>query len=176
MKTTRIIALTLMAAACSVALAYAAHKPAKPVVQPAPAAEAPVDPAYMWDLGDLYASPEAWTAERDRVKAVIDGLGQYKGTLGKSAKDMLAALNAFSDVQRATTRMSAYAGLKADEDVRIAGNQERNQLAASLSTAFNEKTAWVTPEILAIGADKVMAFEKAEPDLARRFGFQLDNI
>ncbi len=176
MKTTRIIALTLIAAACSVALAYAAKTHTKPVILPTPAAAAPVEPAYMWDLSDLYASPEAWTAERDRVKGVIDGLEQYKGTLGKSAKDMLTALSVFSDVQRAATRLSAYAGLKADEDVRIAVNQERNELASSLSTAFGEKTAWLTPEILAIGADKVAAFEKAEPELARRFGFELDNI
>ncbi len=174
MKTTRIAAAVLMMTACGFAMALA--KPAAKPATPPPAA-APVDPAYMWDLGDLYPSPEAWTAERDRVKAEVEGLDKYKGTLGKSAKDMLAALSAFSDAQRARRRgLAVYAGLKADEDVRIAVNQERNQLAASLQTLFNEKTSWVTPEILAIGADKVHAFEKDEPELGRRFGFYLDNI
>jgi oligoendopeptidase F len=158
MKTTRIAALALLAAACSAALAMAATRPAKPATPP-PAAEAPVDPAYMWDLSDLYPSAEAWTAEHDRVKAVTGALDKYKGTLGNSAKDMLAALGAFSDVQRADTRLSVYAGLKADEDVRIAANQERQQLAASLGTLYNEKTSWVTPELLAVGADKVHKFE-----------------
>ncbi|MBS0472755.1 MAG: oligoendopeptidase F family protein [Proteobacteria bacterium] len=140
------------------------------------AAPAPVDPAYMWDLSDLYPSPEAWTAERDRVKAEMDGFSKYKGTLGKSAKDLLAALSAMSDARRAIQRLSAYSGLKADEDVRVAANQERNQLAAALGTQFGVETAWVTPEILAIGGDKIHQFEAAEPDLARRFGFYLDNI
>ncbi|HEX4293602.1 MAG TPA: M3 family oligoendopeptidase [Rhizomicrobium sp.] len=167
MKSTRIAALALMATACSFAFAVAATTPAAP--------QAPVDPAYMWDLGDLYASPEAWTAEHDRVKTVIDGLDKYEGTLGKSAKDMLAALSAFSDAQRAITRLSTYAGLKADEDVRIAVNQERQQLAATLATALGEKTAWATPEILKIGAAKVAKFEKDSPELAHRFGFLLDN-
>jgi oligoendopeptidase F len=130
----------------------------------------------MWDLSDLYPSAEAWTAERDRVKAAIDGFDKYKGTLGKSAKDMLAALSAFSDAQRTGARLAAYAGLKADEDVRISENQERQQLAAALQTQLNEKTSWVTPEILAVGADKVHRFESDEPELARRFGFYLDNI
>ncbi len=173
MKTTRIAALALMLTACAAALAVA-KPPAKPV--PAPAAEAPIDPAYMWDLSDLYPSAEAWTAERDRVKAAVDGFDKYKGTLGKGAKDMLTALSAFSDAQRAGARLAAYAGLKADEDVRIAANQERQQLSASLQTLYNEKTSWVTPEILAIGAGKVHAFEAAEPELARRFGFYLDNV
>ncbi len=167
MTSTRIAALALMATACSFAFAVAATTPATP--QP------PIDPAYMWDLTDLYASPEAWTAEHDRIKAVIDGLDKYKGTLGKSPKDMLIALSAFSDAQRAITRLSTYAGLKADEDVRIAVNQERQQLAATLATALSEKTAWATPEILKIGAAKVMKFEKDSPELAHRFGFLLDN-
>lgn len=174
MKTIRIAALTLAIAALGGVLAVA--KPgAKPAQAPA-AAAAPVDPAYMWDLTDLYASPEAWTAERERVKAATEDFDKYKGTLGKSAKDLLAALSAFSDVQRADARLGAYAGLKADEDVRIAVNQERQQLSASLQTLFNEKTAWVTPEILSLGADKVHAFEASEPELARRFGFYLDNV
>ena len=142
----------------------------------APSAEAPVDPAYMWDLSDLYPSADAWTAEHDRVKAQTEAFDKYKGTLGKSAKDMLVALSAFSDAQRAGARLAAYAGLKADEDVRIAANQERQQLAASLQTLYNEKTSWVTPELLGIGADKVHAFEAQEPELARRFGFYLDNV
>ncbi|MEJ0042211.1 MAG: M3 family oligoendopeptidase [Rhizomicrobium sp.] len=171
MRTTRIAALILAAAAIGGVVAIA-----KPAAKPVPAAAAPVDPAYMWELSDLYPSAEAWTAERERVKAATDGFEKYKGTLGKSAKDMLAALSAFSDAQRAGMRLSAYAGLKADEDVRIAANQERQQLAASLGTLYNEKTAWVTPEILSLGADKVHAFEAAEPELARRFGFYLDNV
>jgi len=175
MKTNRIAALTLTV--CAAAFVAALAKPPKPTPKPAPApaAAAPVDPAYMWDLSDLYPSPEAWTAERDRVKAQVSALDKYKGTLGKSAKDMLAALSAFSDAQRALARLAVYAGLKADEDVRIAQNQERQQLAGTMFTLLNEKTAWVTPEILAVGAGKVHKFEASEPELARRFGFYLDN-
>ena len=175
MKLLRSAGIALLLTACVAAVAVAATKPyAKPAPM-TPAAAAPVDPAYMWDLSDLYPSAEAWTAEHDRVKAQTDTLDKYKGTLSKSAKDMLAALDAISAVQRADARLSAYAGLKADEDVRIAANQERNQLAASLFTQLGEKTSWLTPEILSIGADKVHDFEKQEPELARRFDFYLDD-
>jgi oligoendopeptidase F len=169
MRTSSVAALTLALFACGAVFAVAKPKPA-----PA-AAEAPVDPAYMWDLSDLYPSVDAWNAEHDRLAAATQGFDKYKGTLGNSAKDMLTALAAFSDVYRGGGRLVAYANLKADEDVRIAANQERNQLAASLLTLYNEKTAWVTPEILAIGADKVHKFEAQEPELARRFGQYLDN-
>jgi len=129
----------------------------------------------MWNLGDLYASPEAWTAARNKEKAIIDGLDKYKGTLGNSADAMLAGLIAISDANKEVTRLYTYAQLKGDEDVRIAPNQEREQDGQALNTELNEKTAWLTPEILTIGADKVKAFEGQSPELARRFTFQLDN-
>ena len=133
------------------------------------------DPAYMWDLSDLYRTPEAWTAEHDKLQEEAKGLEQYKGTLGKSAADMLKALSAYSHVRKESARLSVYAGLKGDENVKIAVNQERQQSAQALETLISSRTAWLAPEILTIGADKVHAFEKESPELAKRFGFFLDN-
>lgn len=146
-----------------------------PLLPPAHAAEKS-NPASMWDLSDLYASADAWTAARDKAMADAGKLDSYKGTLGRSAADMLAALSAISDVHKEVDRLSVYASLKADEDVRIAANQEREQLAQAVATMLSEKTAWLTPEILAAGADKVTVFEARSPDLKRRFGFFLGNV
>jgi oligoendopeptidase F len=49
------------------------------------------------------------------------------------------------------------------------------QAAQVLATAIGERTAWLRPEIIKLGADKVHAFERQSPELARRFGFFLDN-
>jgi oligoendopeptidase F len=149
-----------------------------PALVPAHAADAakPVPAAYMWDLGDLYASPEAWTAAHDKALAEAGKLDGYKGTLGNSAADMLTALNAISAVHEQVDRLSVYASLKGDEDVRVASNQERVQLAQALGATMAEKTSWLTPEILSIGAEKVKSFETQSADLDRRFGFMLDNI
>jgi oligoendopeptidase F len=133
------------------------------------------NPAYMWDLSDLFPTSEAWTADHDKVMAEVGALDKYKGTLGKSAKDMLTALDAISHAHKETDRLGVYASLKGDEDVRVAENQERQQLAQTLAVTLGEKTSWLTPEILAVGAKKVMKFEKQSPELAHRFGFFLDN-
>lgn len=138
-----------------------------------PADESRTEP--MWNLGDLYSSPGAWTAARDKLKTDVQTLDRLKGTLGNSAKNMLSALDRMSRVQKEANRLSVYATLKADEDVRIAANQERQQAASALQTAITEKEAWVAPEIIAIGADKVKRFESESPELARRFGLFLDN-
>jgi len=177
----RKIAIALLLAAALPVAVIAAHKPAaKPKAaalsdeQKLAAADAS-NPAYMWDLSDLYPSPEAWTAAHDKEAAEADKLDSFKGTLGKSAEQMLTALSAISVVRKETDRLNVYASLKGDEDVRISKNQERVQLGAALMAKIGEKTAWLMPEILEIGADKVHDFEKQSPELAKRFGFFLDN-
>src|SRR5947208_122055 len=91
-------------------------------------------PNGMWDLRDLYPTPEAWTAAHDRVKTQAESLDRYKGTLAKSADTMLKALSAISDVKKEAARLGTYASLKGDEDVRVAANQERLQSATQLGT------------------------------------------
>jgi oligoendopeptidase F len=141
-----------------------------------PATAATVSDKYMWDLTELYPTPAAWTAAKNKAAADIAKLPSYKGTLGKSAADLLTALDAFSNAHRELDRLAVYASLKGDEDVTISENQERLQLAQALGSSLGEKTAWLTPEVLGLGAEKVKAFEAEKPELKKRFGFWLDNI
>src|SRR5579864_4946505 len=166
-----VLGLVLASAACG-PQKQAAEKPTAPAAsgqseeQKLIAADRK-NPAYMWDLGDLYPSPQAWTAAHDKTMAEIDKLDGFKGTLGKSADQMLQALSAISAARKESDRLNVYASLKGDEDVRIAPNQERQQLATALMTKLGEKTSWLVPEILEVGADKVHAFEQQSPELAR---------
>jgi oligoendopeptidase F len=144
-------------------------------IVPSLAADSGAPAPGMWDLRDLYPTPEEWTAERDKIKAQAETLESYKGTLGKSAASMLKALSAISDVKREVARLGVYASLKGDEDVRVAENQERVQSAQALATLVSEKTAWLNPEVIGIGSKKVLAFEAQSPELKKRFAFQLDN-
>jgi len=128
-----------------------------------------------WDLGDLYPNDAAWTAERQSLQAEIARLPQLRGTLGRDAGALRAALQTISDTARKAVRLYIYASLKADEDLRVAPNQERKQQAQDVFTALGEATAWVEPEILTVGQAKVDNFAAAEPGLAK-FRFYLANI
>lgn len=143
---------------------------------PVHAETASVPAKYTWDLSDLYPSAAAWTQAQGKVKAEIDKLDGYKGSIGNSAGNMLKAFSAISAAHKELDRLAVYASLKRDEDVRVSENQEREQLAQALATEFGEKTAWLTPAILAIGAEKVKAFEKQSPELTKHFDFFLDNV
>lgn len=129
--------------------------------------------AAQWDLTDLYPSQAAWDAKRKELLAAIPAFAAYKGTLGQSSGRLLQYLQTSSDYVRELVRMYIYAALKADEDVRIAGNQERRQQAMDAYTQYSEAVAWFSPEILNVGAAKVRGFVAAEPKLAKfRFGLE----
>jgi oligoendopeptidase F len=125
-----------------------------------------------WDLTDLYATDAAWETERQALLKAIPGLKAYEGKLGTDAATLKAALQAQSDLNRRTSRLYTYASLKADEDLRVALNQERKQQALDVFTALGEATAWTAPEIVALGAARVNALIAADRGLDK-FAFAL---
>ncbi|HYD13094.1 MAG TPA: M3 family oligoendopeptidase [Allosphingosinicella sp.] len=128
-----------------------------------------------WDLTDLYPNDSAWAADKTAIQAEIARLPQLRGTLGRDAASLRTALQTNSDTVRKLLRLYIYASLKADEDLRVAPNQERKQQAQDVFTAFGEATAWVEPEILAIGQQTIERYLAAEPGLGK-FRFYLSNI
>src|SRR5207237_1524030 len=128
-----------------------------------------------WDLTDLYPNDAAWAADKTAIQAEIARLAQLRGTLGRDAAALRTALPTISDTTRKLLRLYIYASLKGDEDLRVAPNQERKQQAQDVFTAFGEATAWVEPEILTVGQQKVDQYVAAEPGLAK-FRFYLANI
>lgn len=123
--------------------------------------------AYVWDLTDLYASPEDWSRSREKLRADIVQLKALEGTLGDSPESLLAASEQISSVYREALRLLVYAALKGDEDTRIAENEERRQLAQVLYGEVASAVSWYNPEILSIGGEKIYEFIAAETGLAK---------
>ena len=140
---------------------------------PAMAQDNSLDP-YEWDLTELYPSVEAWEAERQRLLRQIDGIGEFRGTLGNDAESLYAAMRYVSDVYREVLRVYSYASMEQDEDLRVTDAQERNQLAEGLFARFNQATAWIDPELLTVGEERINSFIEDNEDLAP-FAFMLEN-
>ncbi len=121
--------------------------------------------AAAWDLSEIYPSQSAWDAARKAALAEAPQLVKYKGTLGNGADALRTALQAVSDLTRTIYRIYTYASLRADEDQRVAANQEYQGQATDLATALSEHLAWMDPEILSLGEAKIDAFLAADPGL-----------
>ena len=131
--------------------------------------------AAAWDLTDLYPSDAAWETERQALLKAIPALKSHQGTLGRSAATIRGVLQAQSDINKRASRLYTYASLKADENLKIAANQERKQQAQDVFTALGEATAWTNPEIVALGAAKVNGFIAADHGLDK-FAFYLRDV
>jgi oligoendopeptidase F len=141
----------------------------------AQAAAAAASSGAAWDLTDLYPDWAAWDAARKGVLAALPRLKAYRGHLGDSAEAMTKALSDISDVQKTDARIFVYAELSGDADLRNSENQARRSQAQDMDAALGEATAWVAPEVLALGRAKVEGFIAQSPVLQKRFAFGLRN-
>lgn len=116
-----------------------------------PASQTPTE----WDLGDLYASPEAWQKAYDHTSQRIDELSRFAGQLSDSPKSLAKALDAIDDVKKSVARLSVYASLAGDEDLRDSAAQERRNKADRLASKFGEATGYVRPELVAMDQDQL---------------------
>lgn len=129
--------------------------------------------AAAWDLTELYPDLAAWEAARKEVVAALPRLAGYKGTLGQGAGAMVKALEDISAVMLKFMRVYVHASLRADEDVRVSANQERNAQVEDLYAQFGEATAWTSPEVLELGKDQVEGYIAANDTLRHQFAYSL---
>ena len=142
------------------------------VLSTAPIA-ADMEGQIRWDLTDLYASGDAWTAAHDAALKEIEKLPALQGTLGESSETLAAASNQISAVYKEVIRLFVYATLKADEDLREAEDQERRSKAQALLSKMGQAVSFTSPETLAIGSEKIEAFIAENKKLANHaFGLR----
>ncbi len=154
--------------------ACAAAVPAPLLAQAA--AEAEGGGVAQWNLTELFPSDAAWNEARLKALAEVKTLPRYKGTLGQSAAALRTALQASSDLSRTVGRIYVYASLKADEDQRVSKYQEAQSQASDLYSALGENTAWMAPELLAVGQPTIERFLTEDRGLAKFSHFLRDTL
>src|SRR5207245_1190053 len=97
------------------------------------------------------------------------------GHRGDSPDAVVPALDASMDLDRDVDRLTTYASMLTDEDTRISRHLAMRESAQQLGVQFRSTIAYLRPEILALGDDKVRGFVASEARL-RKYGQFLDNI
>ncbi len=126
-------------------------------------AEVPL--ADTWDLTALYPSVAAWQADFEAVRADYPRLTGHKGTLGRSAPELLAALEFEKRLGLKIERLYGYASLQNSEDGSDPDYLSRMGQLQNLLTRIDEAGAFMAPEIQAIGDEPFAGF-LADPALA----------
>ncbi|NTS77171.1 oligoendopeptidase F [Catenovulum sp. SM1970] len=170
--TIRNFKLKASALLCASALSFAAF--AAPV-QAETTSNKQVDEQHIWDLTDFYPNKQAWEDELKRLRSEIDSIDAYKGKLGKSAKTLLAALDAKSTYTKEVMRVWTYASNMRNTNLGDATGQEMVGRLQALFQDASAKASFMSPEIVAIGQKRIEKFIKSEPGLEKH-AFYLRNV
>jgi oligoendopeptidase F len=103
-----------------------------------------------WRLEDIFPTEEAFLQAKNAVEDEIPGLAEHAGLLSGGASALADVLEAISGVSRRLGRLHAYASMRSDGDLRIAGQQALRQEVELAYTELSRRTAWLRPEILAL--------------------------
>lgn len=126
---------------------------------------ADVPQEFTWDLTPVFANDDAWFAEYEALKALPKRIAEYRGTLGKSAKDLLAFLKFEDEVTLRLSSLLGYASCKGDEDTSNNFYQDMRGKATGTWVNISGALSFATPEIMAIDEKVLDSFYKDEPEL-----------
>lgn len=130
---------------------------------------------YKWKLDHIYPSPDAWLKDVKKVEAAADGFTAYQGKLGTSETNLLKALQQYSDLMRAHDKAYVYAKMSMDVNTANSKLQGLADRAEKMSLYVREKTAWFSPELMAI-PDQTWTKYLKSPELAPYAVFIQDQL
>jgi oligoendopeptidase F len=120
---------------------------------------------YKWDLSSMYASNQAWEADKEKFESMLPEIGKFKGHLADDGKTLLAAIKKIEEVNLIVENLYVYAGLSSFEDLREGDNNARFSEARTLYANLGEEVAFFSPELLAIPEEKLAQLIDDTPGL-----------
>lgn len=121
---------------------------------------------YAWDLGELYPTEAAWAKAKDAAVADIPKIVECRGKITSSTGTLLKCLETYFDIDRRLVQVNVYASMNYDLDTRVGRAQQMQDQARQAGSDFAAATAWLRPEVISAGPDRIRALEAQEPRLA----------
>ncbi|MCH9627960.1 MAG: Oligoendopeptidase F, plasmid [Chlamydiales bacterium] len=133
----------------------------------------------QWNVEALYPFFENW--EKD-LKAICEqaspprwpGLANFRGRLSENASVVKEVFDRSCAISRELEKLHTYAHLRHDEEMTHDTHKSAYQQIMALLFDFQQESAWIEPELLALPADVVDRYLKA-PELAE-YRFHIEKI
>jgi len=128
-----------------------------------PRSEIPLE--STWNATSVYESDADWSAELDATSAKLPEIEQFQGKLD-SPSVLAEALNTLENLQRRVSKLAFYARMSQAVETTNQGAVSMVGQVSGLYGRYGAATAYVVPEMLALGEEKVMGWVQSEPQLA----------
>ena len=110
-----------------------------------------------WDLTYLFKTQEDFLKALDELPTYLDKLASYKGKLANE-KDFVNLILLEDELEEKLSRVFQYIHLKSDLNKKDVESASLLQKAYMFLNNLSQVTAFESPEILAIGEEKVLSF------------------
>ncbi len=125
-----------------------------------------VDRKFKWNAESVFPSDEAWEKEVDQIIKDIDKVKQYQGRLAEGPSVLLDALNTVENLLSRAQIVFVYSGFSYNVDTT---DQKAAGLFGKAQGMFGQvvsAVAFLNPEILAIGREKIEGWMSESSKLA----------
>ncbi len=119
-----------------------------------------------WDLTQIFKTDAEFDAAFKKVESMIPQMTALRGTLARSADDLIQALQLRDQIGLEFDRVIVYAGLSYHEDMSNSTTQGRFDKVQSLGTRVGEAMSWFVPEILATPWETIDSWMGKRSELA----------
>ena len=130
---------------------------------------------YKWDLSGLYENNEAWRNAKAELSKELPAIEAFKGKLGERSNVLLECLEFNSNVDKKASQLYIYASMNSDLDTREMEYAGMKQELMQMFSDFGAKAAFIEPEIISLGWEKVSAFIE-ENDALKVYRVYLEDL
>lgn len=127
-----------------------------------------------WDLSVFYPNDEAWEKDFNLLKTEVAKFSNFKGKLG-NFDDFLAYHKFDEEVTKLLYKVYAYAHLASDLNLKDTKKMQMNQQVGLVLSELNQLTSFISPEIIDLGKDTVLAFVEKD-EFLKPFKFPYEKL
>ena len=138
-------------------------------------ARADVDPRHTWNAESVFATVEEWAAELAALAPEVEGLSRFQGHLADGPATLAEAIQTLETLTQRVEKALIHALLTESVDRGNQASTARAGQAGSLFGQLQGAVAFLEPELLAIGRERLAEWTAAEPRLAH-LAHYFDNL
>lgn len=124
-----------------------------------------IEEKYKWKLEDIYAGEEDWENDFKWIETNYENIKKFEGKLSDNGETIFECLEYNDSISIKIDRIFLYAMLSKDIDLSNNKNLARYDRVISLFSRYNTARAFINPEIIKIGEEKISDWLKTNENL-----------
>lgn len=122
-----------------------------------PKSRSEINDSDKWAVNDIYENDTLWEKSFEALRKGINAVEAFRGKL-KSASAIAEFYRVSEKTELEMDKLYTYAHMKHDEDTANSNYRSMQDKIYSVCVEYEEKTAWVAPEIMEIDDKAMTAF------------------